>query len=1368
MLEVASTAPTSLPPLYDDVFPALPPAGTVQRPVAEGLSSYQPADSVEVVKIPLDERRYQPTDDSISAEQSRICAAIGKSLGVKIELTNSKNNSLNVLISGAPSQVAKAKLMVVQDLQQQAQRVVKIPHEFYRFVIGPGGQRKRELESSTLTKIYVPSPSSKSNEIVIVGSPDKVATAEKEILRIVEHQSQLSEEKLAIPKIYHPFICGPFNRTVNEIMEKTGARISIPLSKKPNCDIKVTGKKNEVAKAVSEINKIYKAHEERCTTITCSVQRDKHRLVIGFRKSGLEEIFDKTGVVVEPPEGPENEEFILRGFPEDLGLATTLIYKRASSSTTECIVAPQRLHKLLIGKKGTALASIREGYAAVRIDFPNNENKITVEGPPEEVSVVVKRLKARVDELTASHYLDFVKVDPKYHSKLLGHGPDSINRYARFHRLNVWFPSAVDCGKIPNEFDVFIEGEQRSVEIVKEVINKLIKKWENEKVKDMIVEPRIQNLLRSGNPPPIRAIEEAFPEVEIRWPQQAGSGGKKQRHGTSTANETSTTTDYVLQLCGVRDQVDSAAEKMIKLVKQITDENYEQEFRIFKECLPRILGATIVNLLRETRTRIHYFPPSDDGSQHVSIIGRRGDVDAAVTRLEKLQKSMANVQETIVTLPTLMLSKQAGDSTTPGARLRSIREQCEGVQLKTNPAQPRQLIISGPPEALEKANALIDSMCAKMLERCADSVVFANPKFHGQLIGRGGVTLKRFRERHNVEVLFPDRLESDPKRASEIHIIGEKEAVARAVEDLEQTVKNMEDETDVTLRCEPSVVNDLWIYRNAFHYPELDRVKVIFPKSPNSPFTRRAGQEGSGHPPSSENVDTTIRIFGPKGCVEDAQQCIMSMIEDVRSQTVVKHPVTEVDHFQALSRLRPTISDIQKNHWVLISLQLNRDGFREDQSDRIIYGHIVLTGTAERVDNVLKNEILPMLPVSQEVAFPREFYSKLFVAEQPPQPQQHSTRRGQGAPQRGSGHMQHESSRTAVLSGHQPENGEIAPKTRLYVLRSKFNVSISVPPKIPRGSDRITIRGAPDAVEACKAELAALEAQLQAEKADWEARNYEEILNIEERYLNRIISGEKERLFNQYGVAVFTRGRAGTTTTGASSGATPTLIESETTDVGNDPVERPSTSNNLANGGRYAGYRLVSSVNVPLVLQGYKEKVKLARGELEKLLEKFASFTCMGLHIPSEAHARLIGSRHYNIRRLEELYDVDVEFPPRRANGEAAEDVLVMGYSDNVDEACNELINKANDIVSFYLNNVLKPMDLFHKRQILENYPVRAIFWWSVLLGNVPTITLLTINYSLSLSYPFPSFPAIVCILFLPFGLCSHWHFFSGVRRWLV
>lgn len=132
------------------------------------------------------------------------------------------------------------------------------------------------------------------------------------------------------------------------------------------------------------------------------------------------------------------------------------------------------------------------------------------------------------------------------------------------------------------------------------------------------------------------------------------------------------------------------------------------------------------------------------------------------------------------------------------------------------------------------------------------------------MIGRSGATLKKFRERHNVEVLFPDRLESDSKLASEIHVIGDKEAVAKAVADLQQTVKLMEDETEASVDCDDTVLQDLWRYRNAFHYPELDRVKVIFPKSSNSPVTRRGPQATNG----GEHAGNTIRIFGPKGCVE--------------------------------------------------------------------------------------------------------------------------------------------------------------------------------------------------------------------------------------------------------------------------------------------------------------------------------------------------------------------------------------------------------------------------------------------------------------------------------------------------------------------
>ena len=148
-------------------------------------------------------------------------------------------------------------------------------------------------------------------------------------------------------------------------MNNTKARIKVPPLSSPSSAIVVSGQKNEVAMAVSAINGIYEDRKRRCSSMAAQVQRDKHRLVIGYRKSGLDEIFEKTGVIVEPPGDPDSEEFTLRGYPEDLGRALTMVYQRASKSVTEEVTAPQWLHSMLIGKKGTALTSLKEGCKSV-------------------------------------------------------------------------------------------------------------------------------------------------------------------------------------------------------------------------------------------------------------------------------------------------------------------------------------------------------------------------------------------------------------------------------------------------------------------------------------------------------------------------------------------------------------------------------------------------------------------------------------------------------------------------------------------------------------------------------------------------------------------------------------------------------------------------------------------------------------------------------------------------------------------------------------------------------------------------------------------------------------------------------------------
>lgn len=70
-------------------------------------------------------------------------------------------------------------------------------------------------------------------------------------------QAKLAFERLQIPHIYHPFICGPNNSLVDKLREETGAKIHIPPSVLNKDEIVVSGDKDGVMRAKDTIMKIY-------------------------------------------------------------------------------------------------------------------------------------------------------------------------------------------------------------------------------------------------------------------------------------------------------------------------------------------------------------------------------------------------------------------------------------------------------------------------------------------------------------------------------------------------------------------------------------------------------------------------------------------------------------------------------------------------------------------------------------------------------------------------------------------------------------------------------------------------------------------------------------------------------------------------------------------------------------------------------------------------------------------------------------------------------------------------------------------------------------------------------------------------------
>lgn len=64
---------------------------------------------------------------------------------------------------------------------------------------------------------------------------------------------------MTIPHRFYPWIRGAFNQTLDQIINETQAKINIPPSNSKNETIVITGKREDVERAASQIWAIYEA-----------------------------------------------------------------------------------------------------------------------------------------------------------------------------------------------------------------------------------------------------------------------------------------------------------------------------------------------------------------------------------------------------------------------------------------------------------------------------------------------------------------------------------------------------------------------------------------------------------------------------------------------------------------------------------------------------------------------------------------------------------------------------------------------------------------------------------------------------------------------------------------------------------------------------------------------------------------------------------------------------------------------------------------------------------------------------------------------------------------------------------------------------
>ncbi|XP_076856033.1 vigilin isoform X2 [Brachyhypopomus gauderio] len=796
--------------------------------------------------------------------------------GAHIELSLAKDQGLSIMVTGKLDSVMKARKEIVARLQTQASSMVVIPKEHHRFVIGKNGEKLQELELKTATKIAIPRPDDPSANIRISGTKEGIEKARHEVLLISAEQDKRTVERLSLEKAFHPFIAGAYNRVVQELSQETGARISIPPPSLPKDEIVITGEKEAVAMAIARIRSIYEEKKRKTTTISVEVKKSQHKYIVGPKGNTLQEIMEATGVSVEmPPLDSSSETIILRGEPDKLGPALTQVYAKAKSVMVVEVTAPAWLHRFIIGKKGQNIGRITQQLPRVHIEFTDGEERISVEGPTEEVEQARAQIQDIIKDLMERMDYTEINIDQRFHRHLIGKNGANINRIKEQYKVSIRIPQDSErCGLVR------IEGDPEGVQLARKELMNLAQRMENERTKDVIIEQKFHRTIIGQKGEKIKDVREKFPEVIINFPDQSQKSD-------------------IVQLRGPKNEVEKCAKFLQKLLTELVESSYSISVPVFKQFHKNIIGkggANIKKIREETHTKID-LPTENSDSEMIVITGKKGSCEAARDWILSIQRDLANLKEEEVTIPSKLHNSLIGSK---GCLVRSVMEECGGVHIHF-PAEGSgvdRVTIRGPAGEVERARRQLLQLAEEKQVHSFSVELQAKPEYHKFLIGRGGANIRRVRDRTGARVIFPSADDPDQER---ITIVGREEAVRQAQRELEALIKNLEDVIEDTMVVDP---------RHHRHFV-CRRGQVL----------RELAEEFGGVAVSFPRTGThshSVSLKGARECVDAAKRRIQEIIQDLESQVSVEVVVPQRYHRTVMGPKGCRIQQISRDHDVLI------------------------------------------------------------------------------------------------------------------------------------------------------------------------------------------------------------------------------------------------------------------------------------------------------------------------------------------------------------------------------------------------------------------------------------------------------------------
>lgn len=386
-----------------------------------------------------------------------------------------------------------------------------------------------DLEQATGTKIQIPKQDDTSESIRITGTKESIDKAIHEIQLISNEAFSRHIERLLVPKVFHPFIVGPFGKILELINKETGAKVNVPPQSVQKDEISITGERSAVLRAKERVVAIFEEKQKRTQTVSIEVKKPQHKYIVGPKGSTLNEIFEVTGVSVEMP-SPDStlETIVLRGEPDKLANALAVLYAKAHSETEDELEVPGWIQRHILGPKGVKFQELSQEFPKVNVSFEIEDSRIKMSGPVADVQKASDILRKRADEIASQLSIEEIAIsDPKHIKFIVGKNGANLKQIREETKAAIQvigdsgeaperatkLPPLPSLSANPSPQYIRIEGSRESVAAARKELESLLKKLENEVSLELIIERRFYGQIIGQKGENIKDIRNKFNQV---------------------------------------------------------------------------------------------------------------------------------------------------------------------------------------------------------------------------------------------------------------------------------------------------------------------------------------------------------------------------------------------------------------------------------------------------------------------------------------------------------------------------------------------------------------------------------------------------------------------------------------------------------------------------------------------------------------------------------------------------------------------------------------------------------------------------------------------------------------------------------------